>query len=318
MSGMNQDPIRVGQFDLWSIFPSLRILQSVGFALGPGRALPAGVAAILLAGLSGSMESADRLAVDSLGGPILRIMSWWKKSLTEGFQLNFAFVAWIVSLMILSVCGVLVSASASGAFGHRKRSGWISSGKHALRSWRAQTLSLGIYLILTLILTAGFRATTGIRAWMSSWISESAFWTVSGTVGTLFCLLGLWILQAGWLLSLVAIAVDDCDGAEALSRGISYVLSRFWRAIACVAAVLFLSAASGSLFQGLCLSAGEILVQTYKSFDSQLALSAGSNSSAAAAILKDAWIISSTFCGMAVTYLLLRRFEDGVSLSEER
>jgi hypothetical protein len=135
-------------------------------------------------------------------------------------------------------------------------------------------------------------------------------------MASLMYVVGCVVLGIGWLLSLAAIAIDRCDGAEALSRGISYVLSR-WLRIVVYAIVLCLT-----------LMVCDLAVRWLAEHAYTLASYRQRNTDP---LIPDEfritfWSTLDSFCEMirlniflceiAIAYVLLRNVEDGVSLRE--
>lgn len=125
------------------------------------------------------------------------------------------------------------------------------------------------------------------------------------SLASLLYIVGCLVLGSGWLLSLAAIAIDRCDGAEGLSRGISYVLSRWQRVV--------IYTITGFVLIAIC----NIVFWWLASVAIPLTAAAGAQSNASlfknfAEILR----LSVFFCEIAIAYVLLRNVEDGVSLRE--
>ena len=122
---------------------------------------------------------------------------------------------------------------------------------------------------------------------------------------SLLYIVGCLVLGSGWLLSLAAIAIDRCDGAEALSRGISYVLSRWQRVIIYTLAGFVLIEITNTLFWWLANAASPL--KPVAEINPQAA-----SFNQLAEVLR----LSVFLCEIAIAYVLLRNVDDGVSLRE--
>jgi ABC-type uncharacterized transport system permease subunit len=125
----------------------------------------------------------------------------------------------------------------------------------------------------------------------------------------------LFVLLAGWLLGLSAIAIDRVDGAEALSRGISYVLSRFRRTVS-FAIIIGVIAKLVGLATWMCVTTtGKMALRSInENPNSPPELSAGFDSFRMWVV--EAVQFSTVCCGLAIAYLLMRQVIDHVDFRE--
>ena len=122
------------------------------------------------------------------------------------------------------------------------------------------------------------------------------------------------VLGIGWLLSLAAIAIDRCDGAEALSRGICYVLSR-WQRVLVYAAVCCLMLLLSNLVMSWLAGNAQALASSVRDPDPCYGESLRICCQVTG-ILSGLFRLSLFFCEIAIVYVLLRNVEDGVSMQE--
>ena len=210
-------------------------------------------------------------------------------------------------MLILGFCGIAAIRSAGCRFCTGTGSGVIASVRFSLQSWKAILISALLSWILLGLLCVVFR---------------TLFWTGARThigitaVASLMYIAGCMVLGISWLLSLAAIAIDRCDGAEALSRGICYVLSRWLRVVAyaivfcllmtiCDLAVSWFTDNAHLLASATREKPGHFIPDEFRT-----------------ALWKSLHLFSemirlSVFlCAIAIGYVLLRHVEDGVSLRE--
>jgi hypothetical protein len=311
---MNNDAVRVNQFDVWVIFPSLRLLDAVRYAFSLQCLLPAFLTVICVQlvraaiGIPGFRP--EHVAV-SLTGELVYSFAATSHALFREDVLTISSVIGRLAIMLglISITGFSIARCAGLSLCRGQRVGAMSSLRRAFRQWRSLLAGLMIYLML--IVGIGFMAR--IVLWVSHLIPAWSFPMDPGDVVRVIVaatsVLSMLVLTSGWLLSLAAMGIDECEGPEGLSRGISYVLSHFRRTV-CYAfstgfAVWGASAATFWILQ-LCRSlAGP-----------QLQLAAPGKPDSTAMFLAGTCGYSLLMSAVAVSYVLLRRFEDGISITE--
>ena len=183
-----------------------------------------------------------------------------------------------------------------------------------MRSTRPILVStaLGIGLIavtrLLLILFVQFIRLTGLGD-----VLHNPMLFVACCFGLLSCLTFV-VIAFAWGVSLAAIGTDRCDGSDAISRGINYVLSQRLRTalyFGCVLLILWIvGELAGFLGDG---AAGLVYVTLPPSGD----VAALQNQlTQTVVVLVDAFRFGMLFCGLTLAYLLLREHEDGIRITE--
>ena len=316
---MNEDGVRVTQIDWRNVIPSLRLLDAISLAASPRVLVPACLLLIgswlsdwLLADRLAGMYQSDRvrplISVSSMEFPdffatinqslTALAAGSWSQSLS-----GFVVLAWW--MLLLGCFGVAAMRSAGCNFCSGSGSGIVASTRHAARMSKSILLSTLLSWILLAIPCSAFR----FLCWTGA-MSHAGIIAFGAMLYLLCCV----VLGLGWLLSLAAIAVDGCAGAEALSRGICYVLSR-WLRIVVYALIL-----------SVILIACDLAVSWFSDTASALASRATGSQGDEHAFRESVWgtlrffseIIRLSVCwsGIVVAYVLLRNVEDGVSLRE--
>ncbi|MCA9008106.1 MAG: hypothetical protein KDB01_00095 [Planctomycetaceae bacterium] len=314
---MNEDGVRVTRIDWLAVVPSLRLLEAVHLSVSPRVLTP--VILLLLAG--SAMMQGPGLIFDALRSQnavsdtpgifgfesinravgAVKIPESPALILTGSFsEFCFSMIALEVWMLVIGFCGVVAVRSAGCRFCTGTGLGLIASTRYTLQHWLAILVSAVLSGILLSLLGVAFRilclAGALIHPGITAFIS-------------LLCVLGCAVLGMGWLLSLAAIAIDRCDGAEALSRGICYVLSRWQRILVYAAGcclILWLS--------DLVISA--VFTNAHGLTSAMLGKADSAQVGTSLKFFRDAIHLSIFFCGIAIAYVLLRNIEDGVSLRE--
>jgi len=309
---MNEDGVRVTRIDWLTAVPSLRLCEAVRCAVSPGALFPAALFLYLCLGsaaffppwfesrfvtdsgssLSGRSKSAFEMP-HFLGSCSAKVRVFANGAMLESFESVISLAA---IMLVFGFCAIpamrLVGCRICSASGCGLRAG----AKLSLQSWKAILTSSLLSLILLSLLCVTFRT--------SRWFGSMTFDSITSLAALLY-IVGCLVLGSGWLLSLAAIAIDRCDGAEALSRGISYVLSRWQRVV--------IYAIAGFVLIGICNGVFWWLA------DSALSLTTVAAVDPKAGLFKqfaDVLRLSLLLCEIAIAYVLLRNVEDGVSLRE--
>ncbi len=309
---MNEDGARVTKIDWLTAVPSLRLCEAVRFAVSPRALFPAALFLGLYRGpawLLGSWyssgfqtDSVGRLSGFSkpafesphvLGALLANVSSFGSGTIQKSFD-NFFLLAAI--MLVFGFCAIPVMRFVGCQICSASGDGLVAGATLSLRSWKAILTSSILALILLTLLCLAFR--------MSRWIDDTSLNCITSLTALLY-IVGCLVLASGWLLSLAAIAIDRCDGAEALSRGISYILSRWQRVL--------IYTMSGFVLIEICNRSFWWLAAVA----SPLTTTPGANSEIGlfnqfAEVLRLSVLLSE----IAIAYVLLRNVEDGVSLRE--
>ena len=309
---MNEDGVRVTRIDWLTAVASLRLCEAVLCAVSPRALFPAALflcqyrgSAWLLGSWFGSgfqTDSVGRLSGIStsasvspnvLGALFANVSSLGSGTIQKSFDTFFSLAA---TMLVFGFCAIPVMRFAGCRICSASGNGLFAGAKLSLQSWKAILTSSILALMLLTLLCIAFRT--------SRWICDITFESITSLTALVYIVGGL-VLGSGWLLSLAAIAIDRCDGAEALSRGISYVLSRWQRVVIYTVAGFVLIEICNRSFWWLAEMAYP------------LTPIAGTNLTPGlfnqfAEVLR----LSLLLCEIAIAYVLLRNVEDGVSLHE--
>jgi len=321
---MNDDAVRVSRIEFRAAMPLLRLLDAARLAFSIQCLLPAALGLILFLVANQFLFSPTRL-VTNHSGPLPNAVPLPFRQIGLDAHviavMGFSDGLWpvarlLLNLLLMGFTGVAVSRAAGLKFCADRRSGAVRSLRHACQSARAIIISLflgallclaalGVYLLLlkVTVLAAGDshapQSLAGIPAWL----------------GALFLIAAGAVISVGWLLSLAATGVDSQAGAESLSRGISYVLSRFRRSCCYAAIILLITWFLTEAAAFLVTQAGGLVAQTLnRSTDVAVVDSPGFHRFRQFVV--EAWKLSVFFSGVTLSYVLLRHAEDGVDLNE--
>jgi hypothetical protein len=315
---MNNDAVRVNQFDVWVIFPSLRLLDAVRYAFSLQCLVIAFIAVICLNLLRMSIwfpwMNGEHAAVTFTGE-----LSYCYSTLSRTvFRDNLSSMLSIIGrLAILQVLigfsGCAISRCAGFSLCKGRRTGAMSAIRLSVRQWKSIVIGLLIYLIMIFGLGVIARIAvmaTNLLPTTSFSVDPAEVFPVDPreilqrlvAVSTIVVMI---VLTAGWLLSLAAIGIDGCDGPESLSRGISYALSHFWRtACYAFAAAFGVWGVSAAVLWLLRFCGRQVAPHWHSEPDFTTHILAG--------VCEYSLLMSA----VAVSYVLLRRFEDGISITE--
>lgn len=298
---MNQGPVISGRADLLAMFPNFRI------AFAPFAAMKIRVIGCLLVlcGLHGWIGSIFRNLPNNsstvvangefLPAPIVSSLSMTVSdaiavlNLTRGWLEHLPRLACQVTLLVI-MCTVVSSFSARRMF-RGEGCSILQCLRHTLKSWRSllQAIAIGGGLLVLC------RSSLWFMIAFAGLVNASA---VTAPVGMLaFILLGgLCVLSVG--LGCVAVGYDHCSGAEGVSRGLSYVLSRPGITVLMLLSTAALNWLTRYLVLTLLQSFRHEFVKSTTPWD--------------ASILMDAIDMAIWISGIAIMYVRLRDEVDGV------
>lgn len=310
---MNEDGVRVTRIDWQTAIPSLRLLDAIRLAISLHVFVPALLLMFLTRAASQFSYAQFGLLTSEISRHSLLDVSDFKMpgfldtisgsmsviATGGGSQLSASEVTVILGLWMLmfGFCGVVAIRSAGCRTCTGTESGLFASAKLSLHSWKSIVVSAVLTWILLGLLCTVFR----VFCWAGAGTSVGIT-----TVASLMYIVGCMVLGIGWLLSLAAIAIDRCDGAEALSRGICYVLSHWLRVVVYCIVFCLLMMSCDVAFSWLAINAH------------RLASAADATSAGGTTLQLTGEVVrlSLFFCEIAVAYVLLRNLEDGVSPRE--
>lgn len=318
---MNKDAVRVNQIDLPAVFPSVRLLESLRAACSIPSLI---VAFIVYAGFQVDLDASfknESLDLSATVSPFVSatIAKWIfniEAIFVYGSTRGLAVVATLVLRMFcLGFGAVGIARFAALLVNRHERSGILRTVRFMAGSWKPVVVSTCLTMAIGLIAFLLFR----IAGYLSTWGSQGpdiatvlniAYWLYS--LGTL---IALYTLLTGWLIGLSAIAVDCVDGAEALSRGISYVLSRFRRTSCFLILIGLIANIAGQVTSWAVAVSGSSARRSI-SQSSQVLPPLSEGFESFRTCLVECVQLSTFCCGLALAYLILRQIIDSVDLRE--
>lgn len=316
---MNEDGVRVTQIDWFRTIPSLRFFDVISLAISPRVLLT--VCALLAASTAShalleKSRSTQELSETVL--PLLRVsytevpnifvsvnQSVTNMAIGNYSQVATGFMQLAWWMMLLGLFGVTVMRSSGSVFCTGAGCGIWNSVRNTARMWRSVGLSTFLFWILLWVVSVLF--------WFGTWLGANTHVAVA-TGAAMLHVLGWIVLWTAWLLSLAAIAIDRCDGAEALSRGLCYVLSRWLRVIAYVLVSAVLMEVSSLAVSWFTKNAFVLTMSALRPINPGSQVNSPILESFK--FVSEAWRMSFIFCAISVAYVLLRTVEDGVSMKE--
>ncbi len=301
---MIQGPVVSGRVDLLAMFPNFRI------AFAPFAAMKIRVIGclLLLCGLNTWIGSEFRnLPNYSSKGAVTEdvqpgLVSGLTMTVGDSIVVLNLTPGWLEHLprlacqltLITMMCTVVSSFSAKRMFRNESCS-ILQCFRHALKSWRSMLQAVAIGSCLVILC----RVSLWLMIAFAGLVNASA---VAAPVGMLAFLMlgGLSLLSVG--LGCVAVGYDDCSGAEGVSRGLSYVLSRPGTTVL----MLLCTATLSWLTNYLVL----ILLESFRQDFARPTTPWN------ASILMDAIHMAIWLSGIAIMYVRLREEVDGVPEAE--
>lgn len=318
---MNEDAVRVSRIDWLAAIPSLRLFEAIRLAVSLRVALPV-LLLMCLSWLGTDVFSWKSTAPDSAdsGRSVLNVSDFELPDYLDTMNRSLTLIAtgtWsqflagtyllAITMLLLGFCGIAVMRCVGSRFCTGTGCGLLATVQFSLQHWMSVLLSSLLSWILLGLLC--------IVYWFLRSIGDATHVGVTA-IASLFYIVGCVVLGMGWLLSLAAIAIDRCDGAEALSRGISYVLARWLRVVVYAMVFFLLMTICDEVVSWVSDNAYILTTTMIKPGDPLLAEKWNS----------DAWTVLHQFgemvrlsiflCEIAIAYVLLRNIEDGVSLRE--
>lgn len=256
---MNQDPVKVKQIEWTSVLPSLHLVKAVRFGFRVRTFVPAFAAVVLVQvvlTLLSSTDSGSNLLRGKFGlfgliqrsdNPIqvLATTSWWLMNSSDVSVTTLLTVCVLVQIIVLAF-GVGISRAVASEFCMHERSGALRNLKLTARRTSAAVkisiafLAFGLIAYCPVLIARGFAWLVGSGSFLTS------VWPVLSLVAIPVILTWVVLMITGPLAA-AAIAADNCDPADAVSRAINYVLSHKLRLFLMVSASFALARLSGSL-----------------------------------------------------------------------
>lgn len=332
---MNQDPVTVKQIEWTSVLPSLHLVKALKFGYRTRTFVPAICAVLLVqlvlwlfgfsridASLQGDFRLTDFL--QSHGNPIhvLVTTSWRMLFDTEASITSLMTVCLLLQIVSLAL-GIGISRAAASEFCVQERSGPIRNLKLTARRTSAAVKIAIAFLFFGILAFTPVLLVRGI-VWLVGTDFSATMWPVLSWAAIPVILVWFVLLVTGPFAA-AAIATDDCEPADAVSRAINYVLSHKLRVVFMVFWCLALARLSGSLAEVLlCWSTGITAVDLPNGVSQlryRLMFGFGSeNGSWGTMVQLVATAVEFAVLQSALTigYVLLRQTEDSVPYREFR
>lgn len=294
---MNQDPQVLGRVELLRVFPNLRIMMA------PIAAMRIRVIGCLmvLSVFCDKLESQSpmRLSLtmpqELLFEPAIHGMDWLSRGaiviLNQGARWNEHLPYYVAQIVGLVVMATVVCRLTGSRLFRGESTSLVECFRFTFRSWRSllQVLAIGGCLIvlcrILLVLVLG----------LSSAFNVSSVVAPAGVL--LYMILSVVVIVALGL-ACVAIAYDECSGAEGVSRGLSYVLSRPGLTLFMVATTGVLNWILGAATVALLLSGKSLFVSSATPWNASVLLFS---------LQLGVWL-----SGLTIAYVRLREEVDGV------
>lgn len=361
---MNQDAVRTNRIEWLRVVPELHLLRSVGFGFRVRVLLPAfflftccwGGLVSVCSLLDASVPEADLATVDVVRtfpwnalrpepiqsngvksrAPSVPEVSWLAPApivtVTESlsrlvtgsqhFDRDLLVVAWCA--IVMALFATAIGRSTATGFCTETRTGPFAAMMHSCRHLRATAIStaLAAFLITAPLLLLK------LTAWLATFKSVGWMIMISWPVVVLIsiaAILTTLVVSIGWLLSLAAVATDECTGTDALSRGINYVLSHKTRTAIHFLTVLVLAGIAQWIAAGIVHAGVSTLHTRFPEFMPVTARLKSPDEMAetlhywwhvALLVLPQVVRLGVFFSGTTLIYILLRQKEDGVRLRE--
>jgi len=318
---MNEDGVRVTRIDWLTAIPSLRLVEAIRLGVSLRVFVPVLLLMFLAWGPTQLLgEKSDQMRGRNPGRGLLNVSDFELPEYLDVINESLSLVAtgnasqtsagaaalglW---MLMLGFCGVAAIRSAGCRFCTGTSCGMSASLRFSLESWKA--------ILVVALLSWTMLGLLCVALRILSWAGTTTHVSVTA-MASLMYIFGCVVLGIGWLLSLAAIAIDLCDGAEALSRGISYVLSQWLRVVLYATALCLTMMVCDLAIHRLTDQACVLATSWHGNPDplirEEFRTAVGRTLDKFAEMI----CLSICLCEIAIAYVLLRNVEDGVSLRE--
>lgn len=218
-----------------------------------------------------------------------------------------------MNLLLLGFGGAAICFATARSFCRQSQEGIVRSLTESFSSTRSILLSIvlsGLLIALSRGLVAawvGFAHVTGIET-AASGVTVVVAWILA-----LLCCLTLVVVMSAWGLGVAAIGTDRCDGSDAVSRGINYVLSHRLFSALLLSLTFGIAWVASKVVEFLSNAAAGIAMV---SLQSSTELTLIGRLPGIVHVVVDAFRLGVFFSGLTLVYLLLREREDGIRISE--
>lgn len=318
---MNQDAVSVRQINLWTALPSLRLVEAIRFGFSLQCLFPCLLCVLVLHLLAESFSvplssSSYATRVSSIPLPMTQFLADTRTLFVAGLASSTGPAMRILILLLaVGFTSCAVGRSAGLQFCNQRRVGAIGSIRWTTRQWRPIMVALGLSGICLVLGVLLFKVLSGLAALTGGSEPPRPLSSIGLSLVTTILALSGAIGFAALQLSLAGISIDGCDGAESLSRGISYVLSAFWRVVCYAFTVALLISVASELTWSFLSWCGEI-AELSLSQPAQNAWVPSAAFQSLRIVLMETVKLSIFLSGSTICYVLLRHFVDNISLAE--
>ena len=315
---MNTDPVKVSRVDLLAAFPLLRLIQAIPFGMGLQTLVPSAV--VVAIGLWVQAEDSAYSVVPLIG---LSQGSGIEAPVPVGLLHNLAMVLATefdgllfgqLCLMAIAVafCTIAIARCIGVRISRGQRFGVVRALRQSVRCWRPALIALAVTLFIWIMMVALFRSLWWLGGFVPGSTSPGSPSNLLQSLATMSYVFSLRVLLVMWLLGTAAIGGDGVSGTEGLSRGVSYVLSKFWYAVAIVVSVIVVL----SQFQKLFVEMASLATRLRIPMSVHWTQHPPSLDVPFQSFVWQSLSLSVFISGLSIGYLLLRMSVDGIPLDE--
>lgn len=266
--------------------------------------------------VTGSSQTLVDLVPGPLPRPLLQIHNAVTGLLLGGIRFRTLATEFAFAVVPVLLLAVAVHRGSAFQFCRNERVGPIRSSACALAALRDTAVASGLTLLLAMLALAPLGLVAQFFGFPFIATSVGRLWPLFLLYGT-FVYLFWTVLLAAWFLSLAAIATDECSGADALSRSISYLLSRKLQSAGYAWLLLLLAEMSQRFAEWLLQQAQAVLAARFVVTEESRSVELGIEAwRPLVALIPSIVQLSVLLSGISVAYVLLRHQVDGIELRE--
>ena len=324
---MNQDPVKVQLIQWTSVLPLLNLTKALKFAYRARTLVPSLLAVVLLSFLVTAFAAVNPPNQTSPLSHILQehnpiqlvVASSWQLLNHNGANGSSLLLSCLLFHLISLAAGIGISRAACSEFCAEERSGAFRNLKLTGRRTFAATKISIAFLVFGGI---AFLPVLAVRLLLLFVTGAVSLWPVLSLAAIPVIVVWLLLIVCGPFVA-AAIATDDCEPADAVSRSINYVLSHKLKVVGIVCVSLVLATLSSMLcerliFQSMLLVSGDLpgAIPSLEGFTVYADQSQPQRSSGMPQLISAAVEFAVLQSALAIGYILLRRQEDSIPYRE--
>ena len=353
---MNTDPVTVNRIQWLRLFPFLNLINAVRMAFRVRILLPAALAMVCAAygpelatepqsgdnanpvslsqsaNAERSRDLAGMVAIGGFEGVMTAIVPrQFSQMVRASGRLIYsgswnALLVLVWNMLVVGFFGLTIARCTALEFCRQTRISSIVASRFAIQRMGPVLLSTGLVIgivglcLVPLVVTAEVSKLSYETGQL-----VSAIWGVMYLL-SLAVVLAAGVLGIGWTMSVGAIGTDDCDGADALSRGVNYFLSHKLVTYCYLHVVILAANLAKSIGWVLLLASSSLLNSRMPHLAGKLRTPATQETSLGEALqhrthdvlqhLPDCLQLAAFLSGLTLMYVLLRQKEDAVNIAE--